>query len=98
VIFALNLLSAFFAVLAALAWIFSARVRAYPIDDPEPRPPGPSYPTPKIGFGIDRMGRQYELFSTLRLQSKWSACAALLAAAAAISQASATVAQRFVAN
>ena len=87
----LNLLSAFFAVLAAVAWIRSTVVRGYPTDKPEPRPPGPSYPTPQIGFGLDKEGHQYGLFATIRLQSKWNSYAARLAAAAAVCQAAAVI-------
>lgn len=66
-----NLLSALFAGLAAIAWIYSSMAKGYPTDSTEPRPPGPSYPTPQSGMGRDSKGRQYELFATLRLQSKW---------------------------
>lgn len=90
-VWALNLLSAIFALLAAGAWIRSTRVREYPTDKPEPRPPGSSYPTPQIGFGRDKEGRQYELFATIRLQSRWNAYAAWLAAAAAVCQAAAMI-------
>jgi hypothetical protein len=79
VVFVLNLLSASFAVLAAAAWINSSMVKGYPTDTQEPRPPGLSYPTSQLGFGRDRKGRQCEFFSTIRLQSKWNAYAALLA-------------------
>jgi hypothetical protein len=88
-----NLLSALFAVLAAIAWIYSSMAKGYPNDRAEPRSPGPSYPTPKLGMGSDRNGRQYELFATLRLQSKWNGYAALLAAAAALFQAAAVITQ-----
>src|SRR5208337_3993010 len=71
-VFVFNVLSAISAVLAASAWIYSSRVKCYPADSPEPRPPGPSYPTPQLGMGRDRKGQQYELFATLRLQSKWN--------------------------
>ena len=86
-VFVFNLLSALFAVLAAGAWTYSSMVKGYPTANPEPRPPGPSYPTPQLGMGRDRRGHQYELCATLRLQSKWSGYAALLAAAAALFQA-----------
>ena len=86
-VFVFNLLSALFAVLAASAWIYSSMVKGYPTASPEPRQPGPSYPTPQLGMGRDKMGHQYELFATLRLQSKWNGYAALLAAAAALFQA-----------
>ncbi|MFZ1078631.1 MAG: hypothetical protein WAN31_02955 [Methylovirgula sp.] len=46
-------------------------------------------------MGRDRKGRQYELFATLRLQSKWSGYAALLAAAAALFQAAVAITQFF---
>ena len=90
--FVFNLLSAVFAVLAAGAWIYSSRVKGYPTENPEPRPPGPSYPTPQLRMGQDTRGRQFELFATLRLQSKWNGCAALLAAAAALLQSAAIAA------
>jgi hypothetical protein len=86
-VFVFNLLSAVFAVLAASTWIYSSMVKGYPADNPEPRPPGASYPTPQLGMGRDRKGLQYELFATLRLQSNWNGYAALLAAAAALFQA-----------
>ena len=86
-ILVLNLLSAGFAILAAGSWIYSSMVKGYPTDNPEPRPPGTSYPTPQLGMGRDRNGRQYELSATLRLQSKWNSYAAWLAAAAALCQA-----------
>lgn len=86
-VFVFNLLSALFAVLAAGAWTYSSMVKGYPTANPEPRPPEPSYPTPQLGMGRDRRGHQYELCATLRLQSKWSGYAALLAAAAALFQA-----------
>ncbi|MGC1108570.1 MAG: hypothetical protein WA870_01740 [Methylovirgula sp.] len=94
-VFVFNLLSALFAGLAAIAWIYSSMAKEYPTDSPEPRPPGPSYPTPQLGMGRDRKGRQYELFATLRLQSKWSGYAALLAAAAALFQAAVAITQFF---
>jgi hypothetical protein len=70
-------------------------VKGYPTDSPEPRSPGPSYPTPQLGMGRDRKGLQYELFATLRLQSKWNGYAALLAAAAALFQAAAMMMMPF---
>ena len=62
-VFVPNLLSASFAVLAAAAWINSLMVKGYPTDTQQPRPPGSSYPTPQLGFGRDRKGRQYEFFA-----------------------------------
>lgn len=89
--FVFNLLSALLAVLAAGAWTYSSVVKGYPTTNPEPKPPGPSYPTPQLGMGRDKKGCQYELFATLQLQSKWNGYAALLAAAAAIFQAAAAM-------
>ena len=95
-VFVLDLLSALFAVLAAGAWTYSSMVKGYPTANPGPKPAGPSYPTPQLGMGRDRKGHQYELFATLRLQSKWSGYAALLAAAAALFQAAVVMAPFFL--
>ena len=95
-LFMLNLLSALFALLAAGAWVYSSVVKGYPTTVPEPRRPGSSYPTPQLGMGYDKSGRQIELTATLQLQSRWSGYAALLAAAAAVFQASATIAPLFL--
>jgi hypothetical protein len=90
-VFWFNLASGIFAILAAFAWIQSTWTKEYPTDSPEPRPPGSSYPAPQLAMGRDKKGRQYELFATLRLQSKWNGRAALLAAVAAFCQAAATM-------
>jgi hypothetical protein len=96
--FVFNLLSAVFAILAACSWICSSMVKGYPTDSPQPRSPGPSYPTPQLGMGRDTKGRQFELFATLRLQSKWSGYAALLAATAALLQSAAAMTPLFSAH
>jgi hypothetical protein len=82
----LNIFSALFAILAALAWIRSSRVRKFYAGGPIPRPPG-SLPQPALLLEMDAQGRQVELIGTLRRQSTWNGYAASLAAAAATFQA-----------
>jgi hypothetical protein len=78
-------LSAVFAIIAALLWLQSARVRTptqFPINTI----------TPIGGIGTGGSPALQELGQALRRQSRWSAAAAICAAVSALLQAIATLA------
>jgi hypothetical protein len=74
----INLLSAAFAIAAAILWLKSARVEVWADGQAGPR---------QDNMVILKNGRMFDVTGTAEAQSRWSAYAALAAAAAAALQA-----------
>jgi hypothetical protein len=74
----INVLSALCAIAAAVLWITSARVQVWADGQTSAQP---------TNMVMWKNGRLFDVTGTAEAQSKWSACAAYAAAAAAVLQA-----------